>query len=70
MATLVGTQSFMDQKCPVYGAPSARLSLLKGLALRPEAEKSQLCQNMILPELQYTKRLFKKQWPGWTNFYG
>merc|ERR1711990_236781 len=43
---------------------------LKGLALRPEAEKSQLCQNMILPELEYTKRLFKKQWPGWTNFYG
>jgi len=43
---------------------------LKGFALRPEAEKSQLCQSMVLPELEYTKRLFKKQWPGWSHFYG
>ena len=41
-----------------------------GFALRPQAEKSQLCQSMVLPELEYTKRLFKKQWPGWSHFYG
>ena len=22
---------------------------------------------MILPELEYTKKLFKKQWPGWNH---
>jgi len=56
------------RECPV-GSHDPKCSYsngvkLKGLALRPEAEKSKLCQNMILPELEYTKKLYKKQWPG------
>ena len=40
-SSLVGTQSFINLKCPVYGAPSARLSLgtqLSELLTRSQGE--------------------------------
>ena len=28
------------------------------------------CKQMVLNELEFTKKIYKKQWPNWTNFYG
>ena len=43
---------------------------LKGFELKPEAQNSPLCTDLVRPELAYTKKIFQKQWPNWKNFYG
>merc|ERR1711892_69444 len=43
---------------------------LKGFELKAEAQNSPLCNDLVRPELAYTKKLFQKQWPSWKNFYG
>ncbi|CAG5079261.1 Oidioi.mRNA.OKI2018_I69.PAR.g9210.t1.cds [Oikopleura dioica] len=42
---------------------------LKAFELSETGKKSVLCQHMIMPELSLSKKIFKKQWPGWKNFY-
>lgn len=54
-----------DQKCS-----KSQGVKLKGFELRDQAKNSPLCQDLVRPELAYIKKLFKKQWPDWTNFYG
>ena len=39
-----------DSTCQAQGIE------VKGFVLRPEAKNSELCQNMIRPELAYTKK--------------
>ena len=61
-----------DRKC-APGDPKCSKGVgveLKGFELRPEAQNSPLCTDLVRPELAYTKKLFQKQWPNWKNFYG
>ncbi|CBY30723.1 unnamed protein product [Oikopleura dioica] len=56
-----------DSKCQFNPGGGIKL---KAFELSETGKKKPLCKYMIMPELSLSKEIFKKQWPGWKNFYG
>lgn len=55
-----------DANCQFH--PNAGVKL-KGFQLSDFGKNNELCKNMIEQELNFSKRIYKMQWPGWNNFY-
>jgi len=43
---------------------------IKTNTLSETGSGDEVCKQMVLSEHEFTRKLFKKQWPNWTNFYG
>lgn len=48
--------------------PNAKTKI-KSYVLKEEAKSNPFCVNIARPELNYSAKIFKKQYPDWNSFY-